>query len=177
VKWEFGNQGPFSSESTTFLASLYSWDDPLHTSSVRRNSKMFQHENKSVVGRISPPPPSRGNRVFLALARSSWTRCSWRRYIVYRRPIRASVPTLAFKLFRTRISIGWLFLLVSVQRGDSPNPIIPVLLGSGVPSPIYRYKSWCWGWCSFYVMANAHSDLAYIIPSGLCARWHGGSEC
>jgi hypothetical protein len=32
------------------------------------------------------------------------------------------------------------------------------------------YSLWCWGWCSFYVMANAPS-LFLRNTSGLCARW------
>jgi hypothetical protein len=50
---------------------------------------------------------------------------------IYWRPIRASVATVSLKLVRTRISIGWLILLVSVQRGDSPN-ILQFLLFSAV---------------------------------------------
>jgi hypothetical protein len=55
-----------------------------------------------------------------------------------RRPIRESVVTVSFKLVRTRISIGWLFLFIniilSVQCGDSPKILqFLALLGRGVP--------------------------------------------
>jgi hypothetical protein len=52
---------------------------------------------------------------------------------IYRCPIRASIATVFFKLVTTRISIGWLFLLVSVQRGDYTN-FLQFLLFSAVVS-------------------------------------------
>jgi hypothetical protein len=71
-----------------------------------------------------------------------------------------------------RVSANWLehhfyWLVISVQREDAPT-ILPFLAfhDNGVPPPVYRYKSWCWG---DYVMVNAHNYLA-CITSGLCLR-------
>jgi hypothetical protein len=56
-----------------------------------------------------------------------------------RRPIRAFVATVSFKLVRTRISIGWLLLFNAVIPQKSE---FLALLGSGVPPPVNRYKSY-----------------------------------
>jgi hypothetical protein len=53
---------------------------------------------------------------------------------IWRRPIRASVATVSFKLVRTPIS-HW--LVISIQRGESPKMIqFLTLPGSGVPPPV-----------------------------------------
>jgi hypothetical protein len=76
------------------------------------------------------------------------------------------VATLSFKLVRTRIAIGWLFLF----NAGIPQKILQFLplLGSGVPPPEYKANHDVGG-CSFYVMANAHIYLE-CITSGLCVR-------
>jgi hypothetical protein len=70
---------------------------------------------------------SRGNQVFLALARSSQSPEMECLVPSGRRPIRASVATVSFKLVITHIS----WVVISVQRGDSPK-ILQFLLFSAV---------------------------------------------
>jgi hypothetical protein len=50
------------------------------------------------------------------------------------RPIRASVATVSFKLVRTRISIGWLFLF---DAGISKKSYKSLLFSAAVFLPLY----------------------------------------
>jgi hypothetical protein len=126
--------------------------------------------------RLSHSSSSWGNQVFLALARSAQTPRYFARLGFDRKAPNQSVRGNGIFQIGQNAHFYWLTLVISVQRGDSPNILqYLALLGSGVPPPVYRYKSWCWGWCSFYVMANAHSYLAHFralcaVTEGACAK-------